>query len=66
MLTFLRCDTQWRSAGQGVFGLDYGVVFQMMALYSVDSPRQVMEDLKVIEKRAVELLNKPVKKRKNG
>jgi len=67
VMTFLRCQTQWRSAGQGVFGLDYGVVLQMLTLYAVDRPQTVMEDLQVIERRAVELLNKQASKgaRKN-
>jgi hypothetical protein len=66
VMTFLRCHTQWRTAGEGVFGLDYGVVLQMMTLYAVDSPRLVMEDLQVIEERAVELLNKRTKKARKG
>jgi hypothetical protein len=62
VMTFLRCQTQWRSAGHGVFGLDYGVVLQMLSLYPVDSPQLVMEDLQVIERRAVELLNERARK----
>lgn len=66
VMIFLRCQTQWRPAGEGVFGLDYGVVMQMMTLYAVDTPQLVMEDLQVIERRAVELLNKRKKKARKG
>ena len=57
MLLFLRCQTQWRSGGSGVIGLDYGVVLAMMSLYDVVNRRQAMEDLQVMEGRARELIN---------
>jgi len=58
VMTFVRCQTQWRSAASGVFGLDYGVVFQVMALYDVTDRRGVLEDLQTMEYRAVEIMNK--------
>lgn len=58
VLLFLRCQTQWRSGGSGVIGLDYGVVLAMMSLYDVVNRRQAMEDLQVMEGRARELINK--------
>jgi hypothetical protein len=58
VLMFLRCQSQWRTGGSGVVGLDYGVVLQMMDLYAVDDRRQTLEDLQVMESRARELLNK--------
>lgn len=57
VLTFLRCQTQWRTIGEGVIGLDYGVVLGVMRLYDVPSPSTVLEDVQVMESRAVELLN---------
>jgi hypothetical protein len=62
ILMFLRCQTQWRPAPAGVMGLDYGVVFQMMDLYAVDSRQQLMEDLQVMEGRAKQLINEQVEK----
>jgi hypothetical protein len=41
-----------------VIGLDYGVVFQVMALYDVTDRRGVLEDLQTMEYRAVEIMNK--------
>lgn len=58
VLTFLRCQTQWRTLGEGVVGLDYGVVLELMRLYDVPAPSTVLEDVQVMEGRAVELLNR--------
>jgi hypothetical protein len=58
VLMFLQCQTQWRTGGSGVIGLDYGVVLQMMDLYAVTNRRQTLEDLQVMESRARELINK--------
>jgi hypothetical protein len=41
-----------------VIGLDYGVVFQVMALYDVTDRRTVLEDLQVMENQAVEVINR--------
>jgi len=66
VLTFLQCQTQWRTGGSGVIGLDYGVVLQMMDLYAVGNRRQTLEDLQIMESRARELINpKPTPGRKH-
>jgi hypothetical protein len=58
LMTFMRCQTQWRAGtSAGVMGLDYGVVFEMMRLYAVSNRCAVMEDLQVMEMRGMELLN---------
>lgn len=57
VLTFLRCQTQWRTVGDALLGLDYGVVLEVIRLYDVASPTAVLEDVQVMEGRAVELLN---------
>ena len=62
VLMFLRCQTQWRAAMAGVMGLDYGVVFHMMDLYAVDRRQQLLEDLQVMEGRAMKLINGQVEK----
>jgi hypothetical protein len=41
-----------------VIGLDYGVVLQLMELYSVGDRVAVLEDLQVMEAKAVEIMNK--------
>lgn len=58
VLTFLRCQTQWRTISEGVVGLDYGVVLEVMRLYDVPSPSTVLEDVQVMESWAIELLNR--------
>jgi len=55
---FTRCDTQWRADGNGLIGLDYGVVLQMASLYQIKDLPSVMEDLQVMELHARELINK--------
>ena len=57
VMTFLRCQTQWRTTMSGVMGLDYGVVLQLLDLYAVGNRQQVLEDLQVMESRAKELIN---------
>ena len=64
VMLFLRCQTQWRAGPGGLLGFDYSVVFQMMDLYAVDNRRQAMEDLQIMESRAIELLNKPPAEKK--
>lgn len=56
-MVFLRCQTQWRTASSGVVGLDYGVVLEVMRLYDVPSPPLVLEQVQIMESRAVELIN---------
>ena len=46
---FLRMETQWRIGLNGREGLDYRVLEWLFSLYPVDDPRQLLEDLKVIE-----------------
>jgi hypothetical protein len=54
---FLRCQTQWRSAGMGgVFGLDYGAVAWLLRLYRVRNQRAVLEDLQTMEAAVLEAL----------
>lgn len=55
---FLRCSTQWRTGPGGVIGLDYGVVLPMMDLYSVSDRRETMDNLQIMERRALELFHK--------
>lgn len=58
VLMFLRCSTQWRTGPMGHVGLDYCVVLELMGLYAVDDRRQTLEDLQIMEARALELIEK--------
>jgi hypothetical protein len=60
---FVRVQTQWRMGGQGgVIGLDYNVVLAMLPLYAVCEPAQVMDDIRIMEGRAMELINESAAK----
>ena len=54
---FLLLDDQWRIAGEAIIGLDLGVLLQVADAYNVVDKRQLVEDVQVIVKRVVELLN---------
>jgi hypothetical protein len=60
---FLRCMTQWRASGNGVIGLDYGVVLQLASLYGIRDPATTLEELQVMELHARDLINKQAEKR---
>ena len=58
---FLRVQTQWRIAGgmgAAYVGLDYQSVAWMFSLYNVEQPRQLLEDLQVMEAAALTALNR--------
>jgi hypothetical protein len=59
---FLRLQTQWRAVsgfGGGKFiGLDYNAARWLFELYDVENPRQLLEDLQVMERAAMEAINK--------
>ena len=60
---FLRCSTQWRTGEPsalgpcGVYGLDYQAVLSLGSLYLSPEAkmRDVLEDLQVMERRALDL-----------
>lgn len=54
---FLRVQTQWRTAMNGLVGLDYGAVEWLFRLYAVDDPRTLLEGLQVMEAAAIVKLN---------
>ena len=54
---FMIASDQWRIAGERYVGLDLNVLLQLLRLYNVKHKRQVVEDVQVIARRAVELLN---------
>lgn len=54
---FLKVQTQWRGGASGILGLDYGAVRWVMELYAAVDPRDLFEDLQVIEARVIETIN---------
>lgn len=58
---FVRVQTQWRivgGMGAVYVGLDYQAVAWMFSIYNVENPKQVLEDLQVMEAAALPFLNK--------
>lgn len=60
--TFLDCQTQWRTIGSGVIGLDYGVVLALASLNGATDPLALLRDLQVMEMRARDLINQEAAK----
>jgi hypothetical protein len=55
---FMRVQTQWRTAMNGVIGLDYTALAWLLTLYEVKDQRSLLEDLQVMEAAALAILNK--------
>lgn len=62
MQLFLDCQTQWRTGGAGVIGLDYGVVLAVANLKKEPDPLAVLRDVQIMEIRAIELINDEARK----
>jgi len=61
VLMFLRMQTQWTVAMGGYVGLKYEVLLDasgLMSLYDVENPREMLEELQVMEAAALSELNK--------
>jgi hypothetical protein len=55
---FVACSTQWRVGGMGVpIGLDYAGVRAAMALSRVRPSRELFEDVRVMERAALQELS---------
>jgi hypothetical protein len=64
LLMFLRMQTQWTVTMGGYVGLKYEVLLGasgLMSLYDVENPREMLEELQVMEAAALSELNKPDK-----
>ena len=58
---FLRMQTQWNVTMGGYVGLKYEVLLGasgLMSLYDVENPREMLEELQVMEAAALSELNK--------
>ena len=59
---FMRCQTQWRISGLGqVTGFCYDSVLAIAKLYEYDDLKSIIEDLQIMEIKAIEILNKDKK-----
>ena len=61
VLMFLRMQTQWTVTMGGYVGLKYEVLLGasgLMSLYDVENPREMLEELQVMEAAALSELNK--------
>lgn len=55
---FLRLQTQWQVVMGGFVGLSYPAVTEVLRLYEVKDKREMFEDLRVMERAALAILNK--------
>lgn len=46
---FCRLSRQWRMGPRGPVGLDYGAVQWLFSLYAVEKPRELLEDLELMQ-----------------
>ena len=61
VVMFLRMQTQWTVTMGGYVGLKYEVLIGasgLMSLYDVENPREMLEELQVMEAAALSELNK--------
>lgn len=66
-LTFEFLGTQWRTANSGVVGIDYNVIplaFEMFDI-SKEDQKEVMHDIRIMEARAITLLNSDNNKKRD-
>ena len=60
---FLRCIRQWRIAGDVFLGIDYTVLAWVSKLSGIEPTLQLLDDFQIMEAKAVDILNKPQKKK---
>jgi len=58
---YCMCARQWRATSGGFIGLDLNVALAVMALYDVTDPCLCLEDLRIMEDQAVEIMNRKAK-----
>jgi hypothetical protein len=65
---FLRCQTQWRARPGGLIGLDYGVLLALATMYLPASTeaQTVLEEVQIMERRALELFNEAAKRERSS
>ncbi|AYJ73295.1 tail length tape measure protein [Cronobacter phage CS01] len=58
---FCAMQTQWRSAGGGPYGFDYNVLPMLFRVYRIDDEEAAFNDLRIMESKALEMLNQKSK-----
>ncbi len=61
VMLFLKMMTQWRTTMSGVIGLDYSVLQMLFQMYDVRNKKQIFEDIQIMERAAMNILNKEQK-----
>lgn len=56
-LVFSAMSTQWRVGMNGATGLDYSVIPNVLDLLNIKSKATIFDDLRVMELKALELIN---------
>lgn len=59
---FLRCSTQWRTSQGGVIGLDYNPILKLLDQYPDEDPIAFLDDIRVMENRALTLFSEKAEK----
>lgn len=54
---FMQVQTQWRSGGFGVIGLDYGVLFKIANIYGYEITPAFMRYIAACEQTALRMIN---------
>lgn len=57
-LVFSAMSTQWRIGMNGATGLDYSVIPNVLELLNIKNKAAVFDDLRIMEIKALELMNK--------
>lgn len=57
-LVFSAMSTQWRIGMNGATGLDYSVIPNVLELLNIKNKATVFDDLRIMEIKALELMNK--------
>ncbi|MTC32777.1 hypothetical protein GKR70_18695 [Providencia alcalifaciens] len=57
-LVFSAMSTQWRVGMNGATGLDYSVIPNVLELLNIKNKATIFDDLRVMELKALELINK--------
>ncbi|URC25558.1 hypothetical protein [Escherichia phage EC167] len=54
---FCAMQTQWRCSGGGAYGFDYNVLPMLFEIYKVEDREMALNDLRVMEQKALEMMH---------
>tara|TARA_R100000655_G_C2953092_1_gene187627 strand:+ start:670 stop:849 length:180 start_codon:yes stop_codon:yes gene_type:complete len=58
---FLKVQSQWHIGFNGVVGLHYACVLEVIRMYKVDDPIALFENIQIMEAAALQKMNKESK-----